>query len=552
MTTALARTRARILSVRWTDTRFVGACLLVTLALRLPFLTTPLGIDEGGYAYVASHWGSTDGALYGGQWVDRPPLLFALYAVAQFVADDLGIRVLGCLAAVVIVACCADTARCVGGGRALRWSALVATVLAASTISQATTVNAELPAVAFVSLGIWATTRALVVHRARHAAAFALLAGVAGMSAVLVKQSFVDAFAFAAVALVAFAIDARRLASAEARWARWRRVVTVATLGAAAALAVVAIVLVWATTRGPGIHQLLDALYGFRLEARGIIDGDAVAPRTREVFFVLLAAASGMLVLFAIVAFGLVRAAGGLDVGVARHERPARRAVAAGMVGAGIMALVGIVGGGNWWTHYLIQPTPFLAIGAGVVVAAPVQRRGLVIRASRRVASFVVVATLLIWCGSIGWAAVEGTQRSAASTGDWLRAAADPDDTAIVTWGHANVLERSGLRTPYRLAWSLPVRVLDPRLRELLGIMRGPDAPTWIVEWRPIGSWKLDPDHAVRDTVAERYERVATVCGKTIYRLREPESPTDVSSLPAPPTTCGSGRGLSIGAVRLF
>ena len=47
------------------------AAALASLALHVPFLTTPLSVDEGGYGYVALWW-SKGADLYGDVWVDRP------------------------------------------------------------------------------------------------------------------------------------------------------------------------------------------------------------------------------------------------------------------------------------------------------------------------------------------------------------------------------------------------------------------------------------------------------------------------------------------------
>ena len=47
------------------------------VALRAPFVELPLGIDEGGLAFIAKAWGTGHGSLYGAYWIDRPPLLLA-------------------------------------------------------------------------------------------------------------------------------------------------------------------------------------------------------------------------------------------------------------------------------------------------------------------------------------------------------------------------------------------------------------------------------------------------------------------------------------------
>ena len=60
----------------------LGGCVLLALLLRAPYLSMPLGRDEGGLAYIAQHWSSGHGSLYGAYWVDRPPLLLVLFKLA--------------------------------------------------------------------------------------------------------------------------------------------------------------------------------------------------------------------------------------------------------------------------------------------------------------------------------------------------------------------------------------------------------------------------------------------------------------------------------------
>src|SRR3954453_3318674 len=60
-------------AARWT----LGGCLLIVVLMRLPWLSAPLGRDEGGIALLAQHWGG--GSLYGDYWLDPPPLLILLF-----------------------------------------------------------------------------------------------------------------------------------------------------------------------------------------------------------------------------------------------------------------------------------------------------------------------------------------------------------------------------------------------------------------------------------------------------------------------------------------
>ena len=68
----------------------LAVALLATVGLRLLYLGFPLGIDEGGVAFIAKAWGTGHGSLYGAYWLDRPPLLVALYKLAVHRRSDRG------------------------------------------------------------------------------------------------------------------------------------------------------------------------------------------------------------------------------------------------------------------------------------------------------------------------------------------------------------------------------------------------------------------------------------------------------------------------------
>ena len=82
--------------------REIAALALAALLGWLPFLWRPLSPDEGGFLLVASQWGPGS-SLYGDYWVDRPPVLIGLFALADGMGDPWALRVLGCLAVVLTV-----------------------------------------------------------------------------------------------------------------------------------------------------------------------------------------------------------------------------------------------------------------------------------------------------------------------------------------------------------------------------------------------------------------------------------------------------------------
>jgi 4-amino-4-deoxy-L-arabinose transferase-like glycosyltransferase len=187
---AVAAPVRSLLRTRWV----VAACTLLALALRAPFASVALGRDEGGIAFIARQWPGGHGSLYGAYWLDRPPLLVALYKLAGL-GGDLGVRALGAVAAVALVLAVWRLGRAVAEREAGRVAAVMAALLSGSFAIGAVQTPAELLA------AVPSTLSVLCLVRGRLFAA-----GLLAASALLVKQSFLDA----GVAGLAFLILSRR------------------------------------------------------------------------------------------------------------------------------------------------------------------------------------------------------------------------------------------------------------------------------------------------------------------------------------------------------
>ena len=83
-----------------------SSSLAVGLAvlLRLPFLHRLAFPDEAGLLIVAQHWHEGGANLYGTLFVDRPPLLLLFYQVADALGGIEAARLMGLVAAAVVVA----------------------------------------------------------------------------------------------------------------------------------------------------------------------------------------------------------------------------------------------------------------------------------------------------------------------------------------------------------------------------------------------------------------------------------------------------------------
>ena len=112
-----------------------------------------------------------------------------------------------------------------------------------------------------------------------------------------------------------------------------------------------------------------------------------------------------------------------------------------------------------------------------------------------------------------------------------MRDAGEPGDTMVVAYGQPNVLLAAGMDSPYENLWSLPIRVRDPDLTGLVEVLRGPDAPAWVVEWSEFDTWAVDAT-ALKVVVSERYRPVATSCGHVVW-LRD-----DLDRDPVEEETC--------------
>ncbi|MEO6511619.1 MAG: hypothetical protein ABIO16_11555, partial [Nocardioides sp.] len=484
-----------------TPTGIVVLAVGLAVMLRLPFLHSLAFPDEAGLLLVARnrHEGGTN--LYGTLFVDRPPLLVIFWQVANHLGGIEAARVMGLVAVAVVVAAAGWIGHTLAGRRGTTWAALVAAVLVANPMIGTTEINAELlgAPLTLVSIGcLLAATRPPVGPPLRwRRTSLVVAAGTAGAGAMLVKQNLMDALVFGAALALTAALAGRW------PWARARRVLG---LGLAGALLPVALTALWAVTDGPGLVRLWDTLYAFRFDASHAI-GSVPSPANdaRRLSIGWLAVVSGIAVVVA--------------VGGATLWRPLRGRDPLSVATGALVAweVVGILGGGSYWSHYLVGLVPGV-----VMVVAVTATRG---RWSRRLGAcalaFTVTSALLATGLQAGTARTREARPDRVDVvGTWVSDAARPGDTGTVLYGNADLLLIAHLTPGTDQLWSLPTRTLDPRLVGLNRQLNGPTPPTWVLQPMPLDTWGLDPDHLVLATLTLRYRVVATVCGIPIYLHR--------------------------------
>lgn len=444
--------------------------------------------DEGGFLVVAGQWRAGGTSLYGDYWVDRPPLLIAIFKVADATGGLLSLRIIGILAAAAAVLLLSSTSLRVFGRRAAGWTAVIAAALLVTPLYGAIDVNGELLALPLVALGIRAAVEAVLAEDLLLARGAGLLTGFTAVAALLVKQNMVDVLVFATVCwLLAWRlhrIGGRRL----------RDLAVLALLGGALAYAAVMLVALAHGTSPAGVYE---ATYPFRVEAAKVIaasTSDTAAVRLHRLWLAfLLSLAPAVLAAFAV-------------RGVWRSRFPE---VVWAVVATGAWVTFSVVAGGSYWLHYLIESVPVVALAAG---ALSLRALGLLrVLAGLVVTSALVAATVVV---------LHPTPTPGSTVGHAIEDSARPGDTLVSLFGDADILRTTGMSSPYAYLWSLPSRTLDPDMARLRGVLGGSAAPTWVVVRGP-GTVARLAEHGAMTVIEQRYRVIGEVCGRTVYLRRD-------------------------------
>lgn len=456
----------------------------------VPFMGRTLSPDEGGMLMVAAQWGPGT-SLYGDYWVDRPPVLVALFAVADALGGPWALRTMGVLAvlATVLLAGLVGRIAVPGSRTAPLLTSGAATALVATPLFGGGAVNGELLGLPFLLGGTAATLLSCTAASTRRAVGWGLAAGAAGAAAVLVKQNLAD------VLVLITALTLMRLA-------RPGRTFAAAVVGA---LVTTAGAIGLAVLRGTDPAGLWEAVVAFRGQATATIVSSATETTTHRLYGLiaaLLASGAPLLVV------ALTRAV--------RRAPAARTTLDLRWPAGTVLAweLIAVYLGGSYWLHYLLGLVP----GVVLLTAAAAQRRG---RPDRFVSWSLRLMAVSTAC-ALAFVVVRPPERVAEPVIEFLDGRISPGDTGLVAFGAPNILQATGLASPYEDLWSLPVRVRDPDLERLSGILAGPDRPTWlIVAGRSISTWGVDASEA-QAYVEAHYELVGEPGRFTVYHRKDP------------------------------
>jgi 4-amino-4-deoxy-L-arabinose transferase-like glycosyltransferase len=124
---------------------WLATAVVLSFALRLPFLRVPLITDEGGYAYVARRWLDGRGDLYHDLWFDRPQGIFLVYGLILHTLgpDVVAIRLGAWLASVLTLFVVWGFVRDIRDARAAWLAAILFAIISSSPAIEGFTANAE-------------------------------------------------------------------------------------------------------------------------------------------------------------------------------------------------------------------------------------------------------------------------------------------------------------------------------------------------------------------------------------------------------------------------
>ncbi|PWU58150.1 hypothetical protein DLJ47_00230 [Micromonospora sp. S4605] len=427
------------------------ACGLAAALLRLPFLWTGLGMDEGGYAHVVQQW-SRGARLYGEAWLDRPQGLLLTYRLLLWLDDDgWTIRLGAVLAGLGITVLVGLIGWLLVDSRTGVAAAGLYAIAGVAPNIEGFTLNGELLASFPATLAV----AAALLWLRYQSAIWLVTAGLAAGVAMTMKLSGLDGIAVGLVVVLLRPRSGRIIGSPQALF-----------LGASAAPVGLSALHGWHL----GWREYWTALVGYQFSAMA---EPAAGPAARWADFTgsLGPAARDLAVVAGAAAVGLW---------LLRGARPARRVLLAWLGGAAL----GVNVGGSYWPHYYVQLLPPLTVAAAAAVAA-VRRPRL-----RAAAATTVLLPQLIWLGALVPATAEerqqripyhGLARRDERIAAAIRAETVPDDRIFVLISRSNIYFLAQRTTDYPYLWGKPIEKIPDALPRLRAMLDGPRRPALIV-----------------------------------------------------------------------
>lgn len=468
---------------------------LLTVILRLRFLFTPIGIDEGGYLAIARAWGNGKG-LYSDVFLDRPQGLLVVFRAWDVLSggNTAQLRVIAIVFALVAALAIAELVRVLKSPSAGLVAGTMAAVLLALPSLEGHTANGELLASSPAAVGV-ALGCAVLVQRLSPRWMF--VAGVMAGMAFSMKQSGVDGLA---------ALSGWLVLAAMFRWEPRRVAVRLMALlwgGAAAVFALLAVH--GAITDWSG---WVYAIQGYRRTQRSVF----VDPDWDNFWNSANVALPVLLPLLYVIGAATI-------VVVLKGRLPRVRPVVLVLPLWMVTATIAFVSGGQFFRHYWVSLLfPLAAIGGYVVGNLRVgwQRIGL--------------AALLLLPAFVSWEKVALLPRDDVATNiddvgarqveaiaDRLGPRLQPDDEVYVFCARADQYAVMEKDPPFPYLWLDGVRKVPGALDQLRELLASDDRPEYLIMYQ----LECDKSGGLDAVVDANYEWDSVITGILIMRAKE-------------------------------
>ena len=468
--------------------------MIVSIALRARFVTTPLTSDEGGYVAVARAWAAGK-HLYTEAWVDRPQGLLVLF---RFWDDLIGgsgpaIRIMAMVFGCIAVAAVAYTVFTIAGPRAAGAAALLVAVASSNARIEGFIANGELLAGGLAAAGVAAACAYL--FRGRGMSWLYLSGAIAGL-AMSIKQSGCDGFLAVMLCIVVGGFTGER---------RWRAVLRESALVVAGLASVLVLLFIHGLLVGLGAWWY--AIAGYRLQG---INATSRADWHRFGITSRLAAPTILPLATAAVV--------GTLVWLARSRRVTRSRV---LIPAWIcFAVITFLAGGLFHRHYWVTLTFPIGAAAGLAVGKIRSQIGVII-----IACLVAVPSLISTMHVIVLPRAAATELASddprslvnEQVGDWYRQNRTASSTIYALCASAGMYASADAIPPYPYLWQDGVLNGKDAQTQLTQLFAGADAPTFVVEFQRPAS--CNESGQVAALLQDRYAYRATVDGLTVLML---------------------------------
>lgn len=501
-----------------TDIVWLTVALIIGVGARVAFINLPMIHDEGGYALAARGWLEGTGRLYGDLWISRPQGIFAIYALTM---KTLGYGAPAFRLMALIFASFTTIATWLF---ARRWTtpqnaslaAIVCSILLGAPMLEGFTANAEvfsgMPA-AFAAF--WLLRQAQTGWTAKGLLGIGVLIGLS----TILKPSGATGILMAAAFLYGYTHDSRRIRLQRFGW----------VLGGMAAVGIVT--LLDGATLGWDNFWYATVEYRFRLQSAVSV---GLKHNVMAILGMLYHASAFFLLIIMVLIF---RARLPLERIRWRSSREARLLAPTanqlrGWQEAGdillwwwmLAAALGVMMGGDYWTHYLIQMVPpvslWLARASSSIVHA--------LRGWRRPLSMAMFALLLLVPYGVIADGADGIYQhtyrhpgypAQAEVARYIREHTTPNQTIYVAFDQASIYYLADRKPAYRHLYDQELRALPNSYGDIISIISSDERPVYIVSTLHPGPFP-DDSRAFWREVSRYYDLETMIDGVPIYRAK--------------------------------